>query len=422
MMKSNGNNSKLKKVIFLCRINEPYQIDDTYQSKTGPHNDLEKPNHSGTGLTMNKYYESVNEALSNLIDTNPDIRICFSISGPSLTQFDRYAPEVLESFRGLQQTGCVEFISETSYHSLACMISVDEFKAQALEHRDMMHRYLEVETDVFMNTGLIYQDDIGLWLSQMDFKGVLANGNYEEGEGEVYQHPNENSFSVFVQHASLTTALSRLINYNLSLDEYLETVHRAEGEIAVIGLQLQPATNHDHTTEPWMKLLYDMAAHKGILMSTFSDIINARESNVGQPRMFRSWSSELDGLSQWLGNEMQQKAFDELNSLKESVDKLNDPFITSQWRYLQMSDHFRYMITELAPYEKYQTPYTSPYEAFSNYMNMLNDFTNRLQSTYHVEDADDHVKSIESDRHHIQTPLWAIKKESHHKHVSESRI
>lgn len=418
MMKS--NESEVKRVVFLCQIHEPYPMDRDYRNYVGSKHD--DGHRHATGEVMKSYYGSINEALSNLIDSNPDIRICFSVSGPALMQFERYAPEILEGFRRLHQTGCVEFVGETSYHSLACMISADEFKAQVLEHREMMHRYLQAEAEVFMNTGLIYQDDIGLLLSQMNFKGVLANGDYKEGEGEVYRHPDEDSFAVFVQHASLTTALSQLLSYNLPLDDYLETVCRADGDTAIVGLKLQPMYCRDEVAEPWMKLLYDMAAHKGIALSTFSDIINTTKTAVRHSRMFKSWSSEQNGLSQWLGNEMQKKAFDELNALKESVGNLSDPVIISQWRSLQVSDHFRYMITDVAPYDDRPSPYASPYEAFSDYMNILSDFAGALNNIHHVEGADDHVRSIESERHHIQTPLWAIKKESHHKHVSESRI
>lgn len=421
MIKSNENSCKIKKTVFLCQIHEPYPVADYYSNDAGLEHE-EKRDLRATSELMRSYYGSITEAMVNLIDSNPDIRVCFSISGPALMQFDRYAPEVLEGFRRLYQTGCIEFVAETSYHSLACMISADEFKAQVLEHREMMHRHLNVEPEVFMNTGLIYQDDIGLLLSQMNFKGVLTNGDYEEGESELYRHPEETSLTVFVQHTSLTTALSRLLNYNLPLTDYLETVCRAEGDIAVVSVKLPPMYNRDAAAEPWMKLLYDMAAHNGMSLCTFSDIIGASETVTRRPRRCRSWSSERDGLSQWLGNEMQKKAFDELNALKESVENLNDPNAVAQWRSLQMSDHFLYMMTEVGPYDERSSPYASPYEAFSHYMNILRDFDGRLHSTHHVEDADDHVRSIESERHHIQTPLWAIKKESHHKHVSESRI
>jgi alpha-amylase len=94
-----------------------------------------------------------------------------------------------------------------------------------------------------------------------------------------------------------------------------------------------------------------------------------------------SWADEERDFSAWLGNDMQNDAFNKLYGLKDLVKKTNDPKILTDWRYLQVSDHFYYMSTKFfsdGEVHKYFNPYESPYDAFINYMNVLSDFTNRI--------------------------------------------
>ena len=124
-----------------------------------------------------KCYLPMNALLLEQIEAHKGaFKVAFSISGSVLEQFDRYAPEVIESFRKLAQTGCVEFLSETYYHSLASLASEAEFKHQVLKHKEAIEHYFGVTPKAFRNTELIYSDAIGEMVYEMGFKTMLTEG------------------------------------------------------------------------------------------------------------------------------------------------------------------------------------------------------------------------------------------------------
>ena len=124
-----------------------------------------------------KCYLPMNALLLELIEANKGaFKVAFSISGSVLEQFDRYAPEVIESFRKLAQTGSVEFLSETYYHSLAALANENEFKNQVLKHKAAIEHYFGVTPKAFRNTELIYSDAIGEMVHEMGFKTMLTEG------------------------------------------------------------------------------------------------------------------------------------------------------------------------------------------------------------------------------------------------------
>ena len=124
-----------------------------------------------------KCYLPMNELLLELIKKyEGKFKVAFSISGSALEQFDRYAPEVIESFRRLAATGSVEFLSETYYHSLASLASPTEFKHQVEKHKEAIKHYFGVTPTAFRNTELIYSDAIGDMVYDLGFKTMLTEG------------------------------------------------------------------------------------------------------------------------------------------------------------------------------------------------------------------------------------------------------
>jgi alpha-amylase len=94
-----------------------------------------------------------------------------------------------------------------------------------------------------------------------------------------------------------------------------------------------------------------------------------------------SWADEERDLTAWLGNEMQQEAFNKLYELSGKISRVNDPKLEKDWNYLQISDHFYYMCTKFfsdGAVHSYFNPYQSPYDAFINYMNILQDIRKKL--------------------------------------------
>ena len=124
-----------------------------------------------------KCYLPMNELLLKAIkETKGKFKLAFSISGSALEQFDRYAPEVVESFRRLAETGSVEFLCETYNHTLASLASKDEFKHQVLKHKAAIEEHFGVTPKVFRNTELIYSDSIGCDVLGLGFKTMLTEG------------------------------------------------------------------------------------------------------------------------------------------------------------------------------------------------------------------------------------------------------
>ena len=118
-----------------------------------------------------KCYLPMNQLLLDLIRKNGGkFKVAFSISGSAMEQFERYAPDVVDSFRALAATGSVEFLSETYYHSLASLNSPSEFEHQVLKHKAAVEKLFGVTPKTFRNTELIYSNDIGKAVSKLGFK------------------------------------------------------------------------------------------------------------------------------------------------------------------------------------------------------------------------------------------------------------
>jgi alpha-amylase len=344
-------------------------------------------------------YLPTNLLLLKLINQFPQIRITFSISGSALKQMERYAPAVIESFKMLAATGCVEFLGETYYHSLASLVNPDEFKAQVKMHRDKIKHLLGVTPTVFRNTELIYSDDIGRVVSDMGFNGIFTDGFYtlmnQYSPHYLYRHPDRDDLRIFFRNYQLSDdiafryAQKEWKSWPLTPKKYLrwlQSIPEREN-LVTLGLDYETFGEHQKRETGIFKflegLVISLANDKNFKMVTPSEAIRLFPSGdtFSVPGII-SWADEAHDLSAWLGNEMQQDAFDTIKNLEQAVKATGNPAMLNTWRYLQTSDHFYYMSTKTGDDGKvhnYFSPYSSPYEAFMNYMNIVTDFSNRLQ-------------------------------------------
>ncbi len=345
-------------------------------------------------------YLPANQLLLKLIGRHPHIHITFSISGVALTQMEKYAPSVIESFRMLAETGSVEFLSETYYHSLACLVSTEEFAAQIKMHRRKIHQLLGVQPTVFRNTELIYSDDIGRAVRDLGFNGIFTDGFesilHQHSPNNAYEHPDHNGLRLFFRNYKLSDAIAfRFIQKKLNARpltakkfvQWLEAIPEKEN-LVTLGLDYETFGEHLKKETGIFKFLQNLliavAENKKYKMITPSEAIALLPTidsiNVPTPI---SWADQDRDLSAWLGNEMQRDAFDTLKQLEQSIAKIDNPVIYNTWRHLQTSDHFYYMSTKTGDdgnVHNYFSPYASPYEAFMNYMNILSDFTQRINT------------------------------------------
>ncbi|MFM9841222.1 MAG: glycoside hydrolase family 57 protein [Cyclobacteriaceae bacterium] len=349
-------------------------------------------------------YLPTNLLLLKLIDRNPQVRITFSISGSALKQMERFAPAAIESFRMLAATGSVEFLSETYYHSLACLVSPDEFAAQVKMHCDKIQQLLGVKPTVFRNTELIYSDDIGRTVSNLGFTGIFTDGVdsllNDRSPHHLYEHPDKNGLKLFFRNYKLSDDIAFRFTqkewkaWPLTPKKYVQWLESIPEKENLITLSLDYETFGEHQKKETgiFKFLEGMiasiAAHKKYKMVTPSEAIALLSpiDTISVPNP-TSWADQEHDLSAWLGNEMQQDAFETIKNLELLVKKTNDPVLLNTWRYLQTSDHFYYMSTKTGDdgnVHNYFSPYASPYEAFMNYMNVVSDFSLRVNEQVRV--------------------------------------
>ena len=145
----------------------------------------------------------------------------------------------------------------------------------------------------------------------------------------------------------------------------------------------------------FIKALPRCAKQKGITFSTPSEICGKMKS-VGDLLVpdAMSWVDEERDVSCWLGNPMQREAFNKLYSIADRVRIANDPRINQDWDYLQASNNFRFMTTKPSNVGLDRGIYSSPFDAFTNYMNILGDFINRVNSLYPEDIDNDELDSL----------------------------
>jgi len=346
-----------------------------------------------------KCYLPANEIMLNLIRKNKGkFKITYSLSGIVLNQFRLYAPEVLESFKQLANTGMVEFLAETDAHSLSSLKSRTQFEEQVNLHREMMKTYLGVETTSFRNTELIYSDQIGSWVADMGFKAMLTEGAKHilgwKSPNFLYCNVINPRLKILLRNFVLSDDIAfRFSNrqwsaWPLTADKYASWLAKLANKSELLNIFIDYETFGEHN---WKETgIFEFLEHlpDAILKKTPYKFITPSEvadslqpvSAISVPSPI-SWADEERDLTAWQGNELQVAALDKLYSLTEKVRKCGDDHIKKDWEYLQSSDHFYYMATKFfsdGAVHAYFNPYETPYDAFMNYMNVLSDFEIRL--------------------------------------------
>ena len=355
-----------------------------------------------------KCYLPMNALLLELIEANKGaFKVAFSISGSVLEQFDRYAPEVIESFRKLAQTGSVEFLSETYYHSLASLASPIEFKNQVLKHKAAIEHYFGVTPKAFRNTELIYSDAIGEMVYDMGFKTMLTEGARHvlgwKSPNFIYTCAQAPSLKLLLKNSSLSDDIAFRFSdkgwsdWPLTGEKYLSRIKAAAQNDEIVNLFMDYETFGEHQKAAsgifdFMRALPEIVIKDGEFEFVTPTQAAKKHRPVGDLDVMDpiSWADEERDVTAWLGNELQNDAFNKLNDQAEKLALLNDEALWSDFGHLQESDHFYYMCTKFfsdGAVHKYFNPYDTPYEAFINYMNVLSDFILRVDDAISVSDV-----------------------------------
>ena len=337
-------------------------------------------------------YLPMNALLLKLIKENKGAFKCsFSITGSAVEQFRAYCPEVLDSFRALAETGCVEFLAETYSHSLASLSSKEDFVEQVKLHSKMIKEEFGKKPVAFRNTELIYSDQIGEMVSELGFKTILAEGAKHilgwKSPNFIYTNAIDNRLKVLMRNYKLSDDIGfRFSNqgwdqYPLTAEKYATWVAEDAGELVNIFMDYETFGEHqkaDTGIFDFMKALPKAILAHDLKFATVSEAAKASQpvSVLHCPHAM-SWADEERDVTAWLGNELQNEAFAKLYGLKDKVKALKNADFEYVWNFMQTSDHFYYMATKWlsdGDVHSYFNPYGSSYEAFINYMNVLADF------------------------------------------------
>lgn len=364
-------------------------------------------------------YVPANRLMLDMIrEYNGKFKVAFSISGVALDQMEIYAPEVIDGFKELADTGCVEFLAETQGHSLASLVDPEEFKKQVKEHSDKIESLFGQRPKTFRNTELIYSDEIAHLIYEMGFSGVLTEGAKRtlgwKSPNYLYQAAEQPKLKLLLRNAKFSDDIAtRFSNYDwneypLTADKFINWIAATPKEEQVINLFMnyEALGNFQKKSSgifDFMRVMPRFAAENNIGFATPSEIFKTMKPIDSISSMHPiSWVGEEKDVSAWLGNTLQQDAFNKLYEISERVSLSQSRRLLQDWTYLQSSDHFYYMGTKNAlPF----SPYSSPYDAFNTYMNVLSDFKERVESEFPSSIENEELNALLTTIHNQATEI-----------------
>jgi alpha-amylase len=394
-------------IVLYLHVHQPlrvrqYSIFDTAERHDyfDESDDSDRNNERVFRKVVDKSYRPMNDLLEKLLARHPEFKVSFSITGTFIEQAQQWAPDVLESFKRLVATGQVDIVAETYYHSLAFFYSRPEFERQVEMHRQKIRELFGVETSVFRNTELSYNDELAKWAEGYGFKGILAEGWDPilgwRSPNHMYRPAGTKNISLMLKNYRLSDDVAfRFSNrgwgeWPLTADKYNEWVSASATDSQLINLFMDYETFGEHQWEDTGIFdFFESFTSKWLenpenTFYTTNEAIAAHQpvDEVSMPRTV-TWADTERDLTAWLGNSMQQEALRHLYALEDGILRTNDPDLIADWRKLQTSDHVYYMCTKWftdGDVHAYFSPYSSPYDAFLYYMNALRDVRYRLMA------------------------------------------
>jgi alpha-amylase len=345
-----------------------------------------------------KCYYPTNSLLQELIYRyGGRFKVSFSLTGTFIEQCLEYDPGVLESFRELIDTGQVDVLDETYYHSLAYLVSLDEFKEQVEKHRKLIKKHFRYEPSIFRNTEAMYSNEIARITERMGYDGVIAEGWHSylgwRSPNYVYTPNGCKKLKLMMRNYKLSDDVSFRFSthtwdqFPLTAEKYARWLSGNEGQIINLFMDYETFGEHQWEETGIFQFLQhfpgEVFKYKNLDFMTTRDVVESY-GPVGEIDVpyISSWADVDRDLTAWLENEMQREAFEKLKALERHVKSSENKDHLEIWRMLQTSDHFYYMCTKWfadGDIHKYFNDYENPYDAFTNFMNILSDFRQRLE-------------------------------------------
>lgn len=356
-----------------------------------------------TEISEKSYMPTLCTLLDMIKSSNHYFKVAFSVSGVAMEQMEIHAPQVIEKLQELNDTGCVEFLAEPYSHGLSSLANEESFADEVKRQCKKMKEYFGQIPKVLRNSSLIYSDDIGLQASQLGFKGMLTEGAKHvlgwKSSHYLYRCALAANLKLLLRDVVMSDDISLRFNnkdwvgYPLFANYYIDRISSLPEKEQIINVFMNlSAIGVSQPLESnileFLKALPVYAKEKNIGFATPSEICDAHDTvdELDVPDTL-SWTDEERDVSSWLGNPMQREAFNKLYSVADRVRIANDPRISQDWDYLQASNNFRFMTTKNTGVGINRGIYSSAFDAFTNYMNILGDFINRINALY-PEDID----------------------------------
>ena len=363
-----------------------------------------------TDIAERSYMPALNTLRDMIKENSKDFKVAFSLSGTGIEQLEMHAPQVIAKLQEMNETGCVEFLAEPYSHGLSSLANPDTFALDVKKQSAKIEELFGKKPTVARNSSLIYSDDIGAQIAAMGFKGMLTEGAKHvlgwKSPHYVYHCNQAPNLKLLLRDIELSDDISLRFNnsewdgYPLFADSYIDRIARLPEEEQIINIFMelsalgiaQPLSSN---ILDFIHALPACAKEKGITFSTPTEICKACKSvsQLDVPDTL-SWVDEERDCSCWLGNAMQHEAFNKLYSVADRLRIANDPRINQDWDYLQASNNFRFMTTKPSNVGLDRGIYTGPFDAFTNYMNILGDFINRVNALYPLDIDNDELEGL----------------------------
>ena len=379
-------------------------------------------------------YLPANRMLLELLKAYPDFSVSFSLSGLAIEQMEYYKPELIDSFKELVATGRVELLTESYAHSISSLYDSVEFRNQIRMQQTKLRELFGVSPSrVFCNTELIYSDDIALELSALGYEGIITEGAKHvlgwKSPNYLYTSAVSPKTTLLLRNANLTELITSHFS-NYASAEYPVTADKLLGRVKwlpegedfvclymnyeVLGVMNRPETG----IFEFFRALPALAANYEVSFTTPSRLLDEEKSvgalSVAYPI---SWAGEEKSTNEWNGNILQQGAIEKLRAWGERVHALEDRRLLQDWLYLQSADHFYYMNTVNWGGHPF-SPYSSPYDAFNNYMNVLSDLLLRVEeqapSSIETEELNSYQQTIRAQDEqitHLENEVHQLRKQ-----------
>ena len=406
----------MKAICFYFQIHQPFRLkryrffdigNDHYYYDDFANDDII------TRIARNSYIPAAESLLRMIEQTKGAFRCALSVTGVALEQIEQYVPEFLDLLKKLADTGKVEFLAETYDHSLASLSDPEEFRLQVKLHSDKIKELFGQTPKVFRNSELIYSDEIAPQVLAMGFKGCITEGAKHilgwKSPDYVYCAASAPKLKLLLKNDKLSDDISSRFSdtswneYPLTADKYIGWIADTPQEEQVFNLFMNLETFGEFQRREtgifqFLEALHRFAAERGVQFMTPSEAVKTfkavGELSVPFPM---SWADEARDTSAWLGNKLQNEAFSKLYSIAERVRLCDNRQLKQDWGRLQASDHLFYMSTKhFADGSSHAafSPYETPFQAFTNYMNVLADFIVRVEEQYPMNIEDEELNSL----------------------------